>query len=68
MRVLGGGDDGRPLCGEPGCACCASEELKKIATCGMKRVHGPSVVQAIYELWVMTSRRKPGVLLLKWPV
>jgi hypothetical protein len=42
--------------------------LKKIASCGMKRVHGPPMVQTIYELGVMASRRKPGALLLIWPV
>jgi hypothetical protein len=42
--------------------------LKEIATCGLERVHGPPMVQTIYELRVMASRRKPCALLLIWPV
>jgi len=68
VGVLRGGDDGRPLCSEPNCACGASEELKKFAACEIERVHGPSVVQSIYELRVAASTRNPGALLLIWPV
>jgi len=58
--VLRGGNERGPVCGEPGCAGGAHEELKKIAACGIERVHVPPAVQSIYELRVMASRRKPG--------
>ena len=68
MGVFGGGNERGPVGGKPGCAGGASEELKKIATCGIERFHVPPVVQTIYELDAAASTRKPGALLLIWPV
>jgi hypothetical protein len=42
--------------------------LKKIAASGIERAHVPPVEQSIYELRQAASRRKPGALLLIWPV
>jgi len=64
VGVLRGGNERGPVCGEPGCAGGAYKELKKIAACGIERVHVPPMMQTIYELRVMASRRKPGALLL----
>jgi aromatic-L-amino-acid decarboxylase len=60
MSVFSGGEERGPVCGEPGCARCAPEKLKKIATSGIERVHVPPVVQSIYELGAVASTRKPG--------
>jgi len=66
--VLGGENERGPIGSEPGGACSTSEELKKIAASGIERAHVPPVEQSIYELRQAASRRKPGALLLKWPV
>jgi hypothetical protein len=42
--------------------------LQEITASGIERVHIPPVVQSIYELRLAASRRKPGALLLIWPV
>jgi hypothetical protein len=68
MGVFRGGNERRPICGQPGGAGGASEELQKITACRMERVHVPPIVQPIYELRVMASTRNPRALLLIWPV